>query len=94
MNTLLCHVPNNHEGQTFLKVLKQSLRGTPKGVWARSRGPRKPHAKGDKWTHARFRQDLPREHATHFAVYLTDKPYRNRVAASRRRFTHNTVSNG
>jgi hypothetical protein len=74
MNKLLCHIPNNEDGQTFLKVLKKSLRGTPHGVWARGRGARKPHAHGNPRLHAHFRQDLPKIHATSFAVYLIEKP--------------------
>lgn len=83
MNKLFCHVPNNKDGQTFLKVLSKALRGTPKGVWARGRGPRKAAAKGNSRLLAQFRSDLPKEHATHFAVYLTDK-------RSRRSYTSGT----
>lgn len=67
------NVPNNADGQTFIRVLRQSLKGTPNGVFVRGRGPRKPHVSQDR-SHDRLRQDLPLKHATHFTVYITEKP--------------------
>lgn len=68
------NVPNNAEGQTFIRVLRQSLKGTPNGVMVRGRGPRKPHAGFEGRSHDRLRQDLPLSKATHFTVYITEKP--------------------
>lgn len=67
------NVPNNADGQTFIRVLRQSLKGTPNGVFVRGRGPRKPHV-GQGQSHDRLRQDLPLKLATHFTVYITEKP--------------------
>lgn len=67
------NVPNNADGQTFIRVLRQSLKGTPNGVFIRGRGPRKPHISNGR-SHDRLRQDLPLKLATHFTVYITEKP--------------------
>ncbi len=57
------NIPNTDEGKTFIKVLRQSLKDTPIGVKVRCRGPRFGR-----------RYDTNMKHATHFTVYLTEKP--------------------
>ena len=73
MNQLLCHIPNNVDGQTFLKVLKKSLRGTKHGVWARGRGVRKLTVE-TYHQHEDLRRSIPHKYSTSFAVYITEKP--------------------
>ena len=57
------NVPNNVEGQTFIKSLRKFLRNTPNGVSVRGRGPRKPFVSHTR-SHERLRQDLPLKNAT------------------------------
>lgn len=73
-NTVFKKIPNNDEGRTFIKVLKQSLRNTPYKVVVRGRGPRKPHVGYNGKSHRDLRQDLPVSVATHFSVYLDNRP--------------------
>lgn len=68
------HVPNNSEGQTFIKVLRQLLKNTPQTIVVRGRGPRKPHVGIDGRSHRNLRQDLPLKVATHFTVYIMKRP--------------------
>lgn len=68
------NVPNNVEGQTFIKSLRKFLKNTPNGVSVRGRGPRKPHVGINGKSHENLRQDLPLSVATHFTVYITEKP--------------------
>jgi hypothetical protein len=67
-------VPNNVEGQTFIKSLRKFLRNTPNGVSVRGRGPRKVFTGFLGKSHRNLRQDLPLSVATHFTVYITEKP--------------------
>ena len=67
------HVPNNLEGRQFIVTLRKLLKNTPNGVSVRGRGPRKPHVSHER-SHERLRQDLPLKNATHFTVYITEKP--------------------
>lgn len=66
-------VPNNVEGHQFIRSLRKFLKNTPNGISVRGRGPRKPHVSNGR-SHDRLRQDLPLKLATHFTVYITEKP--------------------
>ena len=68
------HVPNNLEGRQFVRTLRKLLKNTPNGVSVRGRGPRKPHVGIKGKSHENLRQDLPLSVATHFTVYITEKP--------------------
>lgn len=65
------NIPNNSEGLTFIKVLKQSLRNTPNGVRVRGRGPRFPR---DGYSRHSLTGTLPHKYATEFSVYIQPKP--------------------
>lgn len=67
-------VPNNAEGKQFIVSLRKFLKNTPNGVSVRGRGPRKPHVGIKGKSHENLRQDLPLSVATHFTVYITEKP--------------------
>jgi ribosomal protein L29 len=87
-NTVL-KVPNTPEGQQFLADFRK-YRVSGVRVWARARGPRAVHARAafaDKVTPERLRfaarwydQDLPREHATYWGVYVWKPTERSRQA--------------
>jgi len=73
-NIVFKNIPNNEQGLTFIRVLRQSLKGTKFRAWPRGRGPRKSVVSVSGRSHDRLRQDLPTKHATHFSVYLVEKP--------------------
>jgi hypothetical protein len=68
------HVPNNVEGKQFIRTLRKLLKNTPNGVSVRGRGPRKPYKNIEENRRRNLRQDLPLKYATHFTVYITEKP--------------------
>lgn len=65
------NIPNTVEGQTFIKVLKQSLRNTPMGVKVRGRGPRFPR---EGYSRHSLTGTLPHKFAVEFTVYVQPKP--------------------
>ena len=71
--TKFTNIPNNNDGKTFIKVLRQSVKNTPFRLSIRGRGPRKLWSI-DGYSYTRLRQDLPLDMSTHFSVYLVRKP--------------------
>jgi len=67
-------VPNNDEGQKFIKTFRKFLKNTPMGLVTYGRGQRKIHSNGKKWLHNKYRQTLPISLSERISVYISPRP--------------------
>jgi hypothetical protein len=68
------HIPNNWEGRQFVRSLRRFLKSTPNSISVRGRGPRQPFQSLPENKNRKLRQDLPLKFATHFTVYIMERP--------------------
>ncbi len=76
MNRYLVTVPNNSEGRTFIRILRQGLKNTPQRAILRGRGHRYGYGNFTKKNGGdnRYQSSIPLPISQKIAVYIGDRP--------------------
>lgn len=67
-------IPNDNDGDLFIKLCEKYLNKETYKLTKRSRGKRVKHSRNDGRGDRGYDQDLPKQYAERFCVYIDSKP--------------------